>query len=165
MILKIEVGSTKSFSLDRKSSYSMSLMSWWLPRGICVGAIDSCEFWNDLLSSERGEQFLHDIVLVQFGPDILESNITKSSQSDLGKTSLVFTLPRNGAGAGRTLFARQYIDLGEHGLAMVRLGGRELGLPPSCEGFASSAQWQFWIPLRGIPWESMGANVTWPVYT
>ena len=42
--------------------------------------------WNDLLCSEGREQFLHDIIFIQLGLDILEGNITKSSQADLSET-------------------------------------------------------------------------------
>ena len=64
---------------------------------------------------------MHDIVLIQLGPNILEGNITKSGQADLYKRAIDDHIIRRGA--RRTLVAREYTDLGEHG-PTTTLGGR-----------------------------------------
>jgi len=43
---------------------------------------------NSLLRGEGGEQFLHDIVLVQLGLNVLKGDIAKSRQADLNKEGI-----------------------------------------------------------------------------
>jgi len=82
MMPEIKVPSTEGFSLDRKSSYSISLTPLWLC-GSYVRVVSCQESWNGLPGSERREQLMHNIVLIQFGLNILQSNIAKSGQANL----------------------------------------------------------------------------------
>ena len=63
MMSETRAPSTEGFSLDRKSSYSIFLTLLWLC-GSYVSVMSCQEAWNELLRSERGEQLMHDIVLI-----------------------------------------------------------------------------------------------------
>ena len=141
MISGIAARSTKCFSLDRNSSYSISLTFVWLPSRIYIGMPNRSKFRDDLLSGEGREQFLYDIFLVQFRLNIFESNITKFSQSHLGEILSVPIPPRTGV--GQTLFARLYMDFGEHGPTVTTSGGRVLSPSRSCEGLGSISEGPF----------------------
>ena len=84
MILESKAPSTEGFSSDWNSSCSISLIRSWL-RVSKISKTSHCAPSNISLCSEGGEQFLHDIILVQLGPDILEGDITKPSQTDLSE--------------------------------------------------------------------------------
>ena len=79
---EIKAPSTEGFSLDRKSSYSISLTPLWL-YGSYVSVMSCQESRNELPGIERREQLMHNIVLIQLGLNILEGNIAKSGQADL----------------------------------------------------------------------------------
>ena len=51
---------------------------------------------NYLLCCEGREELFYDIVLVQFGPDVLERNITKSGQSELRKMDIGASIAQKG---------------------------------------------------------------------
>ena len=141
MISEIEARSTKCFSLDWNNSYSISLIFVWLPSRIYIGMPNTIKFRDDLLSGEGREQLLYDFFLVQFRLNIFESNITKFSQSHLSEVLSESTPPRTGV--RQTLFARQYMDFGEHGLTVTTSGGRALSPSRSCEGFGSTSEGPF----------------------
>jgi len=63
MILEIKIPSTEDFSLDWKSSCSISLTRLWLCGGH-VSAMGCQESWNELLRSEGREQLMYDVVLI-----------------------------------------------------------------------------------------------------
>lgn len=86
MMLESKARSTKGFSLDQKSSCSISLISSCLPRGVHVNLMNFSESRNGLLRGEGREELFNDIVLIQVGPDDPEGNATKFGQSDLSKT-------------------------------------------------------------------------------
>ena len=84
---EIKAPSTESFSSDWKSSCSISLTRSWLC-GNYVSAMGPQESRNELPRGEGREQLVHDIVLIQLGPNILEGEITKSGQADLSERTI-----------------------------------------------------------------------------
>ena len=63
MMLETRAPSTEDFSLDWKSSCSISLIRLWLC-GSHISAMGCHESWNEVLRSERREQLVYDIVLI-----------------------------------------------------------------------------------------------------
>ena len=63
MISETKAPSTEGFSLDRKSSHSISLTCSWLYVSY-VSVMGYHGSWNKLLRSERGEQLVNDVVLI-----------------------------------------------------------------------------------------------------
>ena len=62
IVSESRAASIKGFSLDWKSSCSISLMCSWL-RESYVSGVGQCGMGNGLLHSKGVESFLHDIVL------------------------------------------------------------------------------------------------------